>query len=107
MSQVAILIVAYNGELDLPACLRSVRDSMDGDVDKQIIVVDNASADGTQKLLAQEAGIQVVRCDTNLGFAGGNDRGWQYIKEHLPKCDFVFLLNQDTIVESRFLGRGA
>jgi GT2 family glycosyltransferase len=104
VNEVAILIVAYNGREDLGACLDSIRKSADGPVTRRIVVVDNASADGTVEYLRAEfPEVACVAAAENLGFAGGNNLGWEYIQEHWPQADYVCLLNQDTVVADGWL----
>jgi GT2 family glycosyltransferase len=60
-----------------------------------IVVVDNASTDGTDVLLAAETGLDVVRLKTNTGGAGGFAVGIEQALTHRP--DLVWLLDDDTI----------
>ncbi len=65
----------------------------------EVIVVDNASGNGDHKKI--DAGypfVKLVVSDKNLGFAGGNNLGYQY-----AEGDFILLLNNDTEVEPGFL----
>lgn len=83
------MVVTWNGAHLLPACLDSleaqtVRDRL------EVVVVDNASQDGTTELLADRyPGVQVLRAPRNLGFAGGAALGMQGATGH------VALLNND------------
>ncbi|MEO5652448.1 MAG: glycosyltransferase [Marmoricola sp.] len=60
-----------------------------------IVVVDNASTDGTQEQLATETGLDVVRLQHNTGGAGGFAVGMQQALSHHP--DLVWLLDDDTV----------
>ena len=60
-----------------------------------LVVVDNASTDGTDELLAQEAGLDVVVLEKNTGGAGGFAVGIEQALTHGP--DLVWLLDDDTI----------
>jgi GT2 family glycosyltransferase len=101
---VVVLIVAFNGREYLPECLESVLASDDGLIRRRVVVVDNASTDGTAAWLAEKyADVLVVRSEANLGFAGGNNLGWSRVNELYPDVDFVALLNQDTIVADGWL----
>ena len=60
-----------------------------------IVVVDNASDDGTPGLLASQTGLDVVRLETNTGGAGGFAVGIERALTHEP--DLVWLLDDDTI----------
>ena len=68
-----------------------------------IIVVDNNSLPKDVNYLEKNYGsdIQLIRCNENLGFAGGNNAG---IKISLQQnADFILIINNDTIVEPFFL----
>ena len=60
-----------------------------------IVVVDNASTDGTDVALASETGLDVVRLEQNTGGAGGFAVGIEQALTHDP--DLVWLLDDDTI----------
>ncbi len=60
-----------------------------------IVVVDNASTDGTDKLLAAETGLDVTRLTRNTGGAGGFAVGVERALAHEP--ELVWLLDDDTI----------
>ena len=58
-----------------------------------ILVVDNGSTDGTTELLAGRDDVEVVRSETNLGFAGGVALGLRHVR-----ADLVLLVNDDAQV---------
>ena len=60
-----------------------------------IVVVDNASTDGTEDYLASESGLDVVRLQHNTGGAGGFAVGMERALTHAP--DLVWLLDDDTV----------
>jgi GT2 family glycosyltransferase len=67
-----------------------------------VIVVDNASTDGTSEAVRQEfPAIELIENPANLGFAEGNDIG---IRHALARgADHVLVLNNDTEVDPAFL----
>jgi GT2 family glycosyltransferase/tetratricopeptide (TPR) repeat protein len=93
---VSVVVLTYNNWEYTRACLASLRDYSDYP-DLEIIVVDNASSDGTPENLCQlqrqDPRIRVVLNDANLGFAAGNNVGLR-----LARGEFVILLNNDTVV---------
>ena len=60
-----------------------------------IVVVDNASTDGTDDLLLDERGLDVVRLERNTGGAGGFAVGIEQALTHRP--DLLWLLDDDTV----------
>lgn len=125
-NKTAIIIVNYNNSKDTIQCLNSLYLSKTIDKNNIIIVVDNhSSADSYNQLLNWlknehdyielifndklnekldlpcKCTLLIIRSETNLGFAGGNNLG---IKLALNMgYDYVLLLNNDTIVEKDFL----
>jgi GT2 family glycosyltransferase len=91
MRKVAAVVLSWNGREDTLACLRS----LEGE-DAEVIVVDNASEDGSAEAAAG-AGAEVIRNERNLGYAGGMNVG---IRAALERgADAVLLLNNDVEVE--------
>lgn len=100
MPRLSIVIVSYNSLADLEGCLRSLTDPPTG-IDHEILVVDNASTDGTPQYLHQRwPGIRLVEAGGNLGFAKANNLG---IRQTFG--DLVLLLNPDTIVPAGEIDR--
>lgn len=90
---VSVLIVNYNVKDYLLQCLRSVLAS-EGDVTYEIVVVDNASSDGSVAELApQFSSVRWLPLHENVGFGRGNNAG-------LEVCSgrHVLFLNPDTII---------
>ena len=97
---VAIIIVNWNGKTDTLECLASL--GADTYRCKQIIVVDNGSADDSVSAIRSAfPEVTVLETGTNLGFTGGNNVGINYALE--LGVDYVYLLNNDTTVEPNAL----
>ena len=93
MIKTSIVIVTYNSEDDIKACLDSVLS--DELVENEVVVVDNASQDGTRNILGQyESKIKVFYNRENQGYSKANNRGFKN-----AKGKYIFLLNPDTEVE--------
>ena len=94
---VSILITTYNSVAHLKACLESVlRQEFS---DREIIVVDNASSDGTRAVLQEfETRARVIYNDTNRGFSGGQN---QAISQ--ARGDWMLSLNPDVLLSRGFL----
>jgi len=100
----SIVVLCYSGlEETTRPCLESIIANTSAD-SYELIVVDNASADGTADYLktfaAQHANVRIQLNDTNKGYAGGNNDG---IK--LAQGQYVVLLNNDTLVPGGWLDR--
>jgi GT2 family glycosyltransferase len=89
---VSIVIVNYNGLRFLPACLDSLASAFTR-YDKEIIVVDNASSDGSQQWLRERKDVVYIESETNTGFTGGNNLGASKARGEL-----LLFINNDTLV---------
>jgi GT2 family glycosyltransferase len=111
-TMVSILITTYNSANVLKTCLESVLQQ--DYADREIIIVDNASSDGTRAILQEferkggqefERGefatrLRVIYNDTNRGFAAGQN---QAIAQ--SRGDWLFSLNPDVILQPDFLSK--
>ncbi|GMV20225.1 MAG: putative dTDP-rhamnosyltransferase [Acidimicrobiia bacterium] len=70
----SVIIVTFRSRRDIDACLDSVRDAL-VDVASEIVVVDNASGDGTAEQARTHAGVTVIALDRNTGFGAGINAG--------------------------------
>ncbi len=88
-----VIIVTYNSRDEIDACLRSLYgDLKDGPA--QVIVVDNASTDGTAAHIQEHwPRVTLVASAENRGFAAANNMG-------LARAagDNILLLNPDTVL---------
>jgi GT2 family glycosyltransferase len=100
--KVSIIILNWDGLNDTVECLESLRK-----IDYpncEIIVVDNASVDGSpERIQSLFPDVTMVKNTTNLGFAGGNNIGMKLALENGAK--YVWLLNNDTVVEPDTLSK--
>jgi GT2 family glycosyltransferase len=93
------VVVSWNSRELLLEALRSFLPAHD--LTLEVIVVDNASADGSADAIeAQFPTVRVIRNARNLGFAGGVNQGLRAARHPL-----VLLLNPDTRVLAGALGR--
>lgn len=94
MPFISIIIVSYNTRYMTLECIRSIiRET--SDIHYEIIVLDNASTDGSVEAIRAEFCDQVrlIDLDENIGFAAGNNR-----IASLAKGRLFLLLNPDTVV---------
>lgn len=87
---ISVIIVTWNSEATLPACLSSVR----GQDYKayEIIIVDNGSTDGTLSSIAC-SGIRLIENGRNLGFSKANNQALA-----IACGEYVLLLNSDAVI---------
>jgi GT2 family glycosyltransferase len=94
---VSVTIVTWNSAQYLDACFASIEQQDCREL--EVIVVDNASTDGTRDLLCQvESRWRVIYNDRNVGFAAGQN---QAIRE--AGGDWVLCLNPDVVLSSDFV----
>lgn len=94
---VSVVTVNYNGKAFLRELIASLlRQTY---LPAEIIVVDNASHDGSVEFLRETfPSVKVLRSEANLGFAGGNNLGVSAATSPL-----VALINNDTVVSDTWL----
>jgi len=94
MPRIALVTVTYNGETVWPEFLDSVLSQHA--VDWHLIVVDNASTDGTIEMVraAQDPRITLIANDRNVGVAEGNNQGTRWALEQ--GYGEILLINNDT-----------
>jgi hypothetical protein len=101
--RVAIVVLTYNGVEDTLACLGSLERINYPHERYEVVVVDNASSDGTvARVRAEFPTATLIENASNLGFAAGNNVGLRYALEQ--GFGYVLLLNNDTEVGPDFLG---
>lgn len=100
----SIIVVSWNVKDLLRACLNSVAEGLSSgksrELSTEVIVVDNASSDGTVGMLREEfPQIDLIANEQNLGFTQGNNQGIAFSDS---RC--VLLLNPDTEIVGDALG---
>jgi hypothetical protein len=99
--KISVVIVNWNNWQETGLCLQQLSQVSHPDMQLEIIVVDNGSDDCSQEELRKKNGIVFLPQEKNLGFAGGSNVGIRAALE--GGCDFVMLLNNDTILPGGFL----
>ena len=87
MDDIGIVIVTYNSRADIGACLDAA-----GQSGAEIVVVDNASTDGTLGEV-RIRGVRLVANTTNRGFAAAVNQGFAALA-----TPYVLLLNPDAVL---------
>jgi GT2 family glycosyltransferase len=105
MTEVVLLVACYNGRRYIGDCLRSLIESDDGGIRKQIVVADNASSDSSGDFIAQTfPSVDLIRLQKNVGFAGGMNAAWNHARAKFPEARYIAVINQDIIARSGWLG---
>jgi N-acetylglucosaminyl-diphospho-decaprenol L-rhamnosyltransferase len=87
---VDVVIVSFNSGSDLQRCIASVLSNV---AVGQVIVVDNASSDGSIEALSASERLVILRQNVNLGFARAANIGWQ-----TAKAAQILFLNPDCLM---------
>ena len=95
MREVTVIIPNYNGIEYIEDCLDSLdKQTMECD----IVVVDNASTDGSLAIAQNREGVRVIELSQNFGFC-------RAVNEGIAACStkYLILLNNDTKAETTFV----
>lgn len=94
---IGVIVVSYNTAALLGACLDSLAACM---LPLRIVVVDNASADGSAALVRERyPHVELIALEANAGYAGGTNTGLEALQlERAAAADYVLVLNPDTEV---------
>ncbi|MDR1538590.1 MAG: glycosyltransferase family 2 protein [Clostridiales bacterium] len=96
-SQIAVVLVNYNGYRDTAECIDSILKSS---INSAIVVVDSASKENeAEKLRLAYPIIAVIQSNVNLGFAGASNIGIRFALNN--GYEYVLLLNNDTVVGAK------
>lgn len=95
----SVVIPNWNGRDLLAKYLPSVLEATSDYPGSEVIVVDNASTDGSAAFVREQfRSVRVIELPKNLGFGGGSNAGFRAANN-----DIVVLLNSDMRVERDFL----
>ena len=99
----SVIVLTYNGKKYLDALFASFSAVEDSGFTWEIVLVDNASTDGTpayvREIFAPRfPNLRYIYAEENTGFAGGNNRG-----AHKARGKYILFLNNDTFVSPDFL----
>ena len=97
-----IIIISFNTKELLSNCVESVFEKT-RNINYEVIVVDNASKDGSVKALDKRIKspvcIKIIKNKLNVGFASANNQGLRKAQGR-----YILLLNSDTILKDNVLG---
>jgi N-acetylglucosaminyl-diphospho-decaprenol L-rhamnosyltransferase len=94
MTDVSIIVVNWNTRGLLADCLNSIKQTA-GDLGIEIIVVDNASTDGSQEMVRQSfPQVRLIKNIENVGFARANNQAIE-----ASQGRYVLLFNSDALAQ--------
>ncbi len=100
MGEISAIIVSWNACGFLRNCLNSIRKTA-GFVVCEVVVVDNASTDGSPEMVEEEfPEVKLVRAGENLGFAKANNLGIRH-----ATGSYLALVNSDVVIHPECLQR--
>jgi GT2 family glycosyltransferase len=89
--RISVIVVSWNVAKLLNVCLQTLRRDLEN-IESEVFVVDNASADGSAAMVAADhPWVKLIANDKNLGFAAANNQALK-----LSRGDYILLLNPDT-----------
>jgi len=97
---VCFVILHYIAADETIKCVDSILQNVNGE--KKIIVVDNSSPNDSYKEIRNKYSdcecVDVIKTDSNIGFAKGNNFGYEYtVSKYSP--DFIVVMNNDMEIE--------
>ena len=102
MAKYCFVVLHYLTIEDTIACVNSIKSLKINCDQVSIVIVDNASSNGTGKVISEkyknERNISVILNCENEGFSRGNNIGCEYAKEWSDP-DFYVVLNNDVVIE--------
>ncbi|HEY8292708.1 MAG TPA: glycosyltransferase family 2 protein [Thermomicrobiales bacterium] len=100
MVRVITIVLNWNRCADTLACLASVRAMT---YSTEIVVIDNGSTDeSVATIRAAYPDVTILETGMNLGYAAGNNVGFDYVRQQ-TNSDAILLLNNDTIAAPEML----
>jgi GT2 family glycosyltransferase len=92
--EISIIIVNYNGIKFLEDCIVSLKNAFKN-YTAEIIIIDNASTDGSYEWLEKRNDILFVPSEKNLGFTRGNNLAAEHARGRV-----LLFINNDTVVNT-------
>lgn len=96
---VSIIIVNYNTKDLTKNCIESIK-KYTQNINYEIILIDNASTDGSKDFFTVYHDILYLYSEENIGFGRANNLGVKY-----AGGTFLFFLNSDTILKDNAIGK--
>ena len=101
--KLCFVILHYLTADDTIECINSIN-SLDNNKNIEIIVVDNFSNNGSieevASLFEKQENCSIIYNSENLGYARGNNIGYEYARKNFPNS-YIVIINNDTIVKQK------
>lgn len=99
---VYVIVLAWNHKEDTIEALKSIiQDEYDN---KKIIVIDNASTDGTYETIHTEfESVKIIRSEKNLGVSGGYNIGIDYAISQ--GAEYILIANNDISIDKKMISK--
>jgi len=98
--ELTIIVLNWNGKDLTLKCLKSLEKITYSHA--KILLVDNGSTDDTAAAVKLEfPQVEILQLEKNLGYAGGNNAGFEFVKNKI-NSKYIIFLNNDTIVDPGF-----
>ncbi len=101
MTKIGLVILHFNKQKLTEACLESVKQLEIKNFKLEVVVVNNNPLEKIDSLKKKFSEFIFLEAKENLGFTGGNNLGLKRVLK--DKVDFVFLLNNDTLLDRSLL----
>lgn len=101
LKKIGIVILHFGDPKETRECLVSLSRINKDNLELLVVVVDNSENSEFKIQSSKFEAIKIVKNKKNLGFSGGNNVGIKYALDE--KCDYILILNNDTIVSKNFL----
>ena len=101
--KVAFVVLHYITYQETSECVTSILRNI-AYKNLEVVIVDNNSPNDSVEFLEQKfahlSNIHFIKNESNLGYAKGNNVGYQYAKHELG-ADFIIFLGNDTLIEQK------
>lgn len=99
--ELTILIILYNKAELTWLCLRGLTQCLDGKIKTEVVVIDNASTDASERLVRSIDGIHYIRNAENVGFLKACNQAIPIVRGK-----YLLLLNNDAVIHPGALEAG-
>lgn len=96
---ISFVILHYQALEETINCVTTIFEKVSGEF--KVVIVDNCSPNGSgvklKEMYKDDSGVTVILTEKNLGFAKGNNIGFQQAKKDNP--DFIVVMNNDVFLQ--------